>query len=114
MPIYEYQCRACGHQFEVLQRLSDAPITDCGSCEDPEVQKMISAVAFRLKGTGWYETDFKNNNRQKAEKSDTAPDSNGNSSDTSQPSKTESDSASESTKKSDSTDSSKTATQTAN
>lgn len=59
MPIYEYQCKVCGHAVEVLQKLSDAPLTDCPSCHRPELRKKISAAGFRLKGGGWYETDFK-------------------------------------------------------
>ena len=59
MPIYEYQCAACGHQKEALQKLSDAPLVDCPNCQKPELKKMVSAAGFRLKGGGWYETDFK-------------------------------------------------------
>lgn len=59
MPIYEYQCKACGHKLEKLQRISDSPLTDCPSCDAPELNKLVSAAAFRLKGSGWYETDFK-------------------------------------------------------
>ena len=60
MPIYEYQCQSCGHELEKLQKMSDAPLTDCPSCDTDGLQKKISAAGFRLKGTGWYETDFKN------------------------------------------------------
>ncbi|WP_250459519.1 FmdB family zinc ribbon protein [Microbulbifer litoralis] len=59
MPIYEYQCKACGHEMEKLQRISDAPLTDCPACDRAELRKKISAAGFRLKGGGWYETDFK-------------------------------------------------------
>jgi putative FmdB family regulatory protein len=59
MPIYEYQCNACNHQFDVLQKMSDAPLTDCPSCHKAALQKMMSATSFQLKGTGWYATDFK-------------------------------------------------------
>lgn len=59
MPIYEYQCKACGHEMEKLQRMSDAPLTDCPACDRAELRKKISAAGFRLKGGGWYETDFK-------------------------------------------------------
>lgn len=59
MPIYEYQCNACGHRFEKLQKLSADPIRDCPECAQAEVRKLISAAGFRLKGSGWYETDFK-------------------------------------------------------
>lgn len=59
MPIYEYQCQACGHEMEALQKISDDPLRDCPACQKPELRKKISAAAFRLKGGGWYETDFK-------------------------------------------------------
>jgi len=59
MPIYEYQCKACGHNLEALQKLSDEPLKDCPECKKPELSKQISAAGFRLKGSGWYETDFK-------------------------------------------------------
>ena len=59
MPIYEYQCDDCGHQLEALQKISDDKLTDCPSCEKPALNKLISAVGFRLSGSGWYETDFK-------------------------------------------------------
>ena len=60
MPIYEYRCAACGHQQEFLQKVSDAPITDCPKCGKPSLSKMVSAAGFQLKGSGWYATDFKN------------------------------------------------------
>ena len=59
MPIYEYQCRACSGEVEALQKLSDAPLRECPHCGADGLRKKISAVAFRLKGGGWYETDFK-------------------------------------------------------
>jgi len=59
MPIYEYRCQQCGHELEKLQRMSDPLLVDCPACEKPALKKLISAAAFRLKGTGWYETDFK-------------------------------------------------------
>ncbi len=59
MPIYEYQCGACRHRLEKLQRLSDPPLTDCPVCGAEALTKLVSAAAFRLKGGGWYETDFK-------------------------------------------------------
>lgn len=60
MPIYEYECKDCGHQFETMRKVSDGPLTKCPSCGRDSLQKLVSKVAFRLKGTGWYETDFKN------------------------------------------------------
>ena len=59
MPIYEYECRSCSHHFDTIQKFSDAPLLDCPSCQQPQLQKVISASSFQLKGTGWYETDFK-------------------------------------------------------
>lgn len=65
MPIYEYQCQSCGHQLEVIQKMSDEPLKDCPECGKPELRKKISAAAFRLKGGGWYETDFKSGDKKK-------------------------------------------------
>ena len=59
MPIYEYRCKSCGHEMEAFQKLSDDPLKECPSCGDLELSKLISAAGFRLKGGGWYETDFK-------------------------------------------------------
>ena len=59
MPIYEYACKSCQHEFEALQKISDPPLRDCPQCGQAELQKKISAAGFRLKGGGWYETDFK-------------------------------------------------------
>jgi putative FmdB family regulatory protein len=60
MPIYAYKCADCGHEKEVLQRISDAPLTDCPSCSHPSMVKMVTAAGFQLKGSGWYATDFRN------------------------------------------------------
>ena len=59
MPFYEYQCQACGAQVEVMQKISDAPLKKCPECGKSRLTKLISAPVFRLKGGGWYETDFK-------------------------------------------------------
>ncbi len=64
MPIYEYQCSDCGHQLERLQKISDAPLTDCPACDKPALQKQLSAPGFRLAGSGWYETDFKTGSKK--------------------------------------------------
>jgi putative FmdB family regulatory protein len=64
MPIYEYECRKCGHVFDALQKMSDPPHTDCPDCGQPELRKLLSAPNFRLKGGGWYETDFKDKNKR--------------------------------------------------
>ncbi len=63
MPIYEYQCGSCDHKMEALQKMADAPLTDCPSCGKSTLTKLVSAAAFKLKGSGWYETDFKNANK---------------------------------------------------
>lgn len=63
MPIYEYECRACGHRLETLQKISEAPLKACPHCGKPELRKLVSAAQFRLKGNGWYETDFKTDHR---------------------------------------------------
>jgi putative FmdB family regulatory protein len=59
MPFYEYQCQACHAQVEVLQKISDAPLKKCPECGKQKLSKLVSAPVFRLKGSGWYETDFK-------------------------------------------------------
>ena len=64
MPIYEYACKQCGHAFDALQKMSDDPLTDCPECGAPELRKLVSAPNFRLKGGGWYETDFKTDNKR--------------------------------------------------
>ena len=70
MPIYEYQCEACGHILETLQKISDAPLTKCPECGKDALKKLISASAFRLKGGGWYETDFKTGNKKNVAQSE--------------------------------------------
>lgn len=60
MPFYEYRCDACGHQLEALQKISDAPLLYCPECGEARLKKLVSKSAFRLKGAGWYATDFKN------------------------------------------------------
>ena len=73
MPIYEYQCTACGHEMDALQKISDAPLTDCPECGASALKKKISAAAFRLKGSGWYETDFKQDRRKNVHESGDKP-----------------------------------------
>ncbi|TCV93918.1 putative FmdB family regulatory protein [Luteibacter rhizovicinus] len=65
MPIYEFQCQACGHRFERLQKISDADPEICPTCGEPRVGRMLSAPSFRLAGSGWYETDFKKDGDKK-------------------------------------------------
>jgi putative FmdB family regulatory protein len=59
MPIYEYGCTNCEHTFDTLQKISDPPLTDCPECGQAALRRLVSAPRFRLKGDGWYETDFK-------------------------------------------------------
>ncbi len=65
MPFYEYECRACGAQIEVLQKISDKPLRKCEECGKNSLVKLVSAPIFRLKGCGWYETDFKSDQDRK-------------------------------------------------
>jgi putative FmdB family regulatory protein len=65
MPFYEYECRACGAQTEVLQKISDKPLRKCEACGKSSLVKLVSAPIFRLKGGGWYETDFKSDQDRK-------------------------------------------------
>lgn len=65
MPIYEYRCESCGHTLDALQKVSDAPLSDCPDCGESALKRLISAPAFRLKGSGWYETDFKSDKDKK-------------------------------------------------
>ena len=64
MPIYDYKCSNCGHQLEVIQKISDDPKTLCPKCNTNSLLKLVSAPSFRLKGSGWYETDFKTGKRR--------------------------------------------------
>ena len=64
MPIYENKCDACGHIFDTLQKVSDSLLLECPECGKPALKKMVSSPAFRLKGGGWYETDFKTGNKK--------------------------------------------------
>ncbi len=75
MPFYEYQCIDCSHRFESLQKISDVPLRDCPECGQATLKKLISKASFRLKGSGWYETDFKNNGNKPASDSANQPDS---------------------------------------
>lgn len=70
MPIYEYQCQACDQVSDALQKFSDDPLKTCPECGKNELKKLISAPRFRLAGSGWYETDFKQDNQRNLAKSD--------------------------------------------
>ena len=74
MPIYEYQCTECEHKLESLQKISAAPLTDCPACDEPALKKLVSAASFRLKGGGWYETDFKTGEKKQLADSDSGGD----------------------------------------
>jgi putative FmdB family regulatory protein len=65
MPIYAYRCEDCGFEKDVLQKFSDAPLTDCPQCQKPAFNRMVTAPTFQLKGTGWYVTDFRGGNSGK-------------------------------------------------
>ena len=65
MPIYEYLCQSCGHHLEALQKMSEDPLVYCPECGEESLKKKVSAAAFRLKGSGWYETDFKDSGKEK-------------------------------------------------
>jgi putative FmdB family regulatory protein len=73
VPIYEYACKKCAHKLDALQKMSDDPLVDCPECGEPALKRLLSAPRFRLKGKGWYETDFKKDNQRNVHKSDTEP-----------------------------------------
>jgi putative FmdB family regulatory protein len=73
MPIYEYRCTDCGHRLEALQRLADAPLRVCPACGKESLTKLMSAVGFHLKGSGWYATDFKHSGAKPTEKGTAKP-----------------------------------------
>ncbi|MFT4714098.1 MAG: putative FmdB family regulatory protein [Candidatus Azotimanducaceae bacterium] len=100
MPIYEYQCGACEHKLEKIQKMSDDQLVDCPLCHKPKLKKLVSAAAFRLKGKGWYETDFKTGSKKNVAESSSSPSS-------SDSGKSESGGSSKSESKSSSSDSSK-------
>lgn len=86
MPIYEYLCSTCNHEFDALQKVSDEPLSDCPECGDSALKKKLSAPGFRLSGSGWYETDFKSDkdkqkNLAKSDSSDKSGGDKGKSSD---------------------------------
>nr|VFJ44128.1 MAG: putative regulatory protein, FmdB family [Candidatus Kentron sp. DK]VFJ50817.1 MAG: putative regulatory protein, FmdB family [Candidatus Kentron sp. DK] len=101
MPIYEYECSQCAHRIEVLQKISEPPLEDCPACGKSSLRKLVSAASFRLKGTGWYETDFKDKGKPKpAQKQENAGSSKSDT--TASTSTSESKPASEKTAKNDS------------
>ena len=70
MPIYAYVCKSCEHQLDALQKISEEPLVDCPECGEPALKRLLSAPRFRLKGSGWYETDFKKDNQRNLAASD--------------------------------------------
>ena len=72
MPIYEYKCSACQHELESLQKFSEAPLVTCPACGKDALTKLVSAAGFQLKGSGWYQTDFKSSGAKPAAKADAA------------------------------------------
>ena len=65
MPFYEYQCKSCSHELEAMQKVSESPLKKCPQCGKSQLQRLMSAPVFRLKGGGWYETDFKDDKDNK-------------------------------------------------
>lgn len=72
MPIYAYRCSACGFEQDIMQKMSDAPLSTCPECKQETFAKQLTAAGFQLKGTGWYQTDFKNSSSPKP-KAETPP-----------------------------------------
>src|SRR5688572_32501432 len=72
MPIYEYQCQACGHVLDALQKIHDAALKKCPDCGKPKLKRLLSAPMFLLKGSGWYETDFKSDKERRKNLADRA------------------------------------------
>ncbi|HEX5804841.1 MAG TPA: FmdB family zinc ribbon protein [Macromonas sp.] len=73
MPIYAYKCESCGHAKDVLQKIADAPLTDCPACGAAAFKKQLTAAGFQLKGSGWYATDFRGNGGSAAASTTSAP-----------------------------------------
>ena len=74
MPIYDYKCSDCEHQIEVIQKISDKPRVTCPKCNKKTLKKLISAPSFRLKGGGWYETDFKTGKKKNISSNESSKD----------------------------------------
>ncbi len=72
MPIYEYKCTECEHRLEKLQKMNDDPLKDCPECGKSSLTKLVSASSFKLKGSGWYETDFKNKKKPESSSNEKA------------------------------------------
>ena len=85
MPIYAYKCSSCGHAKDVLQKISDVPLSVCPACGAASFAKQVTAAGFQLKGSGWYVTDFRDNGKKKDKASDTAKPSESTASDAAKP-----------------------------
>ena len=104
MPIYEYRCESCNHRLEKLQKMSEGDLVDCPECKRPALKRLVSASAFRLSGSGWYETDFKKDNKRNLAESsskDSSAGASAASTSASTSTKTETSSSESSVKKSD-------------
>ena len=75
MPIYEYECKECGHQLESIQKMNDPHLVDCPKCLKPALRKLVSAAGFQLKGGGWYVTDFRDKGKKKESKPESGSES---------------------------------------
>jgi len=73
MPIYVYRCAQCGLKKEILQKVSERPLTQCPACQQQAFEKQVTAAGFQLKGNGWYETDFKNKSKPEKSPDSTPP-----------------------------------------
>ena len=101
MPIYAYACKKCDHTLDALQKIADAQLVDCPSCGEPGLKRLLSAPRFRLKGQGWYETDFKTGNKRNiAGEADTKSDTKSDTKTVDKPAKTETKPAAKDTKSS--------------
>lgn len=100
MPIYEYRCENCGHELEAIQKVSEDALITCPVCEQDALKKKISAAGFRLKGGGWYETDFKSGKKRNVAGEDSGGSSSGSSSASSSEAKKDSNSSAKSPAKS--------------
>ena len=89
MPIYAYRCAECGHELDALQKISEPALKDCPSCHKPALAKKLTAAGFQLKGSGWYQTDFRNGSKPAEKSADAKPDAKAGGTDTATTSKTE-------------------------
>ncbi len=94
MPTYEYECSTCRHRFEIVQKITEPPLTTCPKCGAEKIKRLVSAPAFHLKGSGWYKTDYSSSKRGDAGESKKGDSSKTESEDTSSPTKSEEKSAS--------------------